>query len=210
MHALLMLQDLKDRFYFVQKTLIEVRNLVTEVTPENILFSRPYDKGASVIMGGAYRVAEYELSRKAHLERCFSRPSREEEVRLCPTAIEADHEQEEDRLLQEARLLQLELKKKEVLRINVAAGPLTRRQKQLRKTVHEKTEEERLGATVAPATSDHVDPISAAVASSLQLTPPYRTRVGHSHIAVAVDEPATAGPVRWLPCQLGAARARHR
>jgi hypothetical protein len=37
-------EDIKDRFYFITRRLLEDRNLAGQSTPENVLFSRPYDK----------------------------------------------------------------------------------------------------------------------------------------------------------------------
>ncbi len=38
-------EDIKDRFYFIMRRLLEERNLAGESTPENVLYSRPFDKG---------------------------------------------------------------------------------------------------------------------------------------------------------------------
>ena len=37
-------EDIKDRFYFIMRRLLEERNLAGENTPENVLYSRPFDK----------------------------------------------------------------------------------------------------------------------------------------------------------------------
>ena len=67
------------------RRLLEERNLAGECTPENVLYSRPFDKS-------------YELERKRQLEHIFARDP-------CLAA-------QEEKLMEEARKIQLLLKKK--------------------------------------------------------------------------------------------------
>jgi hypothetical protein len=102
-------EDIKDRFYFIMRRLLEERNLAGENTPENVLYSRPFDKPCvpptplAISTPNRYllqfnRANRYELERKRQMEHIFARdPS---------LAIQ------EEKLMEEARKIQALLKKK--------------------------------------------------------------------------------------------------
>jgi hypothetical protein len=99
-------EDIKDRYYFIMRRLLEERNLAGECTPDNVLYSRPFDKPylpppqyhTSNVQQSYLFPNRYELERKRQLEHTFARdPS---------IAIL------EEKLMDEARKIQALLKKK--------------------------------------------------------------------------------------------------